>query len=152
MSDMPPTQWVVGNRVLVPRTDDDWDDVSERYGRGSILNSRLTKMRSLPKHKLYWALLRRVVKATGKWVSAEHLHRAIKIELRMVEAITLLDGKTVRFEPSSTGFESMDEGEFNLFFKNAMLALEEGTGINMQELIEEARRELGLIEPLKEAA
>ena len=129
--------------LLRPNTPFSVNQIKERYAEGTILRAKLTQPRSKPHLDLYWAVLDKVVEATGdRWLSYEDLHTAIKLHLRMVHAISLIEG-AVKFEPRSISFSKMDQGEFRLFFKKAMLAIEESTGINTDQVIAEIKRDKG---------
>lgn len=144
MSEMPWSLWRVDENCLTPKGAYDLHLVTEKYKAGTLLRARFAQPRSLPHHNLYWAVLEHIVQATQMWNSSEDLHEAIKLHLHMVRGIAMLGGGMVRYITKSTDFTSMDQGEFRLFFKNAMLAIEESTGINTDDVIAEVKKKWGL--------
>lgn len=145
MGEQPWGLWRFDGATLAPYAEFDLNLLIEKYAPGTELRGRFAKPRSLPHHRLYWAVLEEVVAATGPgngWASSEDLHEAIKLHMRMVREVRMMNGG-VRFLTRSIAFESMEQGEFRLFFKRAMLAIEESTGINTDELIEQAKIKTG---------
>lgn len=142
MSEMPWTLWHFDGTLLRPKAPFDLSMVADRYKPGTQLRAKFAQPRSLPHHRLYWAILAEVVAATGQWPSVDDLHEAVKIELRMLRGIVLLNGE-VRFLTASIAFNEMDQGQFNLFFDNAMATISEHTGIDMQGLIAAAKEKIG---------
>lgn len=143
MAEMPPTLWRWDGSLLRPHSPYDHDVIAERYAPGSDLRARFSKPRSLPHHRLYFAVLQEVVQATGQWASVEDLHEAIKIEMRMLKGITLMNGE-VRFLTSSIAFDTLDQGQFKVFFDRAMEAIGQATGIDVDALIAAAKARAGL--------
>lgn len=93
-----------------------------RFRRDVPLEARIAEKRSLPRHRLYWAVLQAVVDATGKWASAEVMHEAVKMHLGYFEMVADLNGE-LRARPKSTSFGKMDEAGFREYFNAAMLAI-----------------------------
>jgi hypothetical protein len=112
----------------------------DRYSFGSDLEVRIMQRRSLPQHRLYWAMLARVVENTDQWPSAEHLHEAIKYHLGYTQPLRTVDGRTV-WRPDSTAFASMDAAEFRVFFDRAVEVISEVVlpGVDPIALVSEAR-------------
>lgn len=138
--------------VLLPHNSFSAKLITDTHPLGTVLRARFTKPRSLPHHHLYWAVLQEVVEATDNWGSAEDLHTAVKFHLRMIREIHMITKRggeqVTKFIPRSTNFDSMDQAEFRLFFKKAMVAIEEATGINTDDLIEEFKKKNpGYVEP-----
>jgi hypothetical protein len=84
--------------------------------------------RSLPQQRLYWATLGNVVRATGKWPTAEHLHDDLKLvcgyRRQVVDWVTGEVGVAV----DSTAFDAMTGDEFKVYFDIAMAKLAEHIG------------------------
>lgn len=135
MSEMPWTLLKFDGLKLHPSTGLDLKMIADRYPMGTELRGKFAKPRSLPHHRLYWAVLTEIVEATDAWLSIDDLHESIKLHLRMVREVHMINGG-VRFVTRSINFDSMEQGEYRLFFKRAMLAIEEATGINTDEVIE----------------
>lgn len=138
--EMPWSLWRFTGRNLEPRTPFDLDLVAEKYKEGDILRAKFAKDRSSPQHRLYWGVLRAVVKATEMWATPEDLHVAVRLDLRMVKSIILLDGR-IEFQPRSISFSAMDQGDFQKFFDNAIKRISEATGISTHDLIEQGKAE-----------
>jgi len=76
--------------------------------------------RSLPQLRLYWTMLHRVVKATGKWPSAEHLHEAIKLTNGYIREVVNLRTGEVSVVADSAALDAMTADEFRVFFDAAV--------------------------------
>ena len=80
--------------------------------------------RNMKQHNLYWALLDKVVEATGRYPNSNALSRAIKLQLgHTVETITL-DGE-VRIGPDSIAVSAMAQEPFDDFFKRTVALIAE---------------------------
>jgi hypothetical protein len=95
--------------------------------------------RSWPQLKLYWAMLGRVVKATGKWPDPEHLHEAIKLTLGYCREVVNLRTGEVTIVPDSAALDAMDPEEFRAFFDSAAALLAERLGFDPLAFIEGGR-------------
>lgn len=73
------------------------------------------KPRSLQHHRLLFALLRKVAKATPTPISEEALLSWVKVRTGHVEYVPLGFGKSYA-APSSIAFTAMDQGHFRRFF------------------------------------
>jgi hypothetical protein len=85
--------------------------------------------RSLPQHRMYWATLSRVVKATGRWPTAEKLHDAVVRACGYVDVNYGLDGNPY-VTRDSTAFDAMNAAEFRAYFDQAMEKLAEAIGFD----------------------
>lgn len=86
--------------------------------------------RSNPQNALYWSALNQVVKATGKWASAEHLHDELKIACGFArKAYSLTTGEEIII-PDSTAFAAMNADQFKAYFDAAMEKLAEHLGFD----------------------
>lgn len=90
--------------------------------------------RSNPQNRLYWLMLHHVVKATGKWATAEHLHEALKLDLGYVTVRLNLLGQPY-IATDSTAFDEMGPAEFKAYFDQAEARIAEVTGIDPAELL-----------------
>lgn len=138
--ELPWSLWRFTGRELVPRTPFDLDLIAEKYKEGDILRAKFAKDRSSPQHRLYWGILRAVVRSTEMWATPEDLHVAVRLDLRMVKSIILLDGR-IEFQPRSISFGAMDQGDFQKFFDQAVKRISESTGISVHDLIEQGKAE-----------
>lgn len=143
MSEMPWAQLHFDGAVLRPRSGYDLQIITERYKPGSTLRGKFSQVRSKNQHDLYWAVLREIVEATGRWHSADDLHEAIKFRLRMVRGIEMLGGFGTRYITQSINFSAMDQGEFNRFFDHAKLVISEDTGIDVDFVIRRIKQKWG---------
>lgn len=140
MSEMPWSLWIRKGTILLPRSNFDLNLFADRYGEGTEVRAKFAKPRSKSHHDLYWAVLDVVVKATDKWAHYEDLHDAIKLHLRMVKEIQMIEGG-IRFVSRSIAFDKMEQGEYNVFFRNAMRAITEATGIDTDAVIAHVKGE-----------
>lgn len=81
----------------------------------------------------YWATLARVVEATGRWPTAEHLHEALKWDLGYVRPAYDLAG-TPRLAVDSIALDAMKDAERAAFMLAAFARIAEVTGIDLDEL------------------
>ena len=94
--------------------------------------------RSLPQLRLYWAMLNRVVKATGKWPDAEHLHEALKLTLGYRREVANLRTGKVTLVADSAALDAMDPEQFRAFFDSAVELLAETLGFDPLAFMAEA--------------
>jgi hypothetical protein len=145
---MTESPWIVTtferNR-LVPASAADLEVLAERYRPGTQLRTQFSQPRSLRHHNLYWGVLRRVVEMTGAttWSNAEALNNAVKAQLGMYGPAIIMFNGDVRFELQSTAFSKMDQGAFKIFFEQAMSAIGETTLIDMAEVIDDVKHNIG---------
>lgn len=94
--------------------------------------------RSMKQHRKYFAILRNVVEATGRWTSTEHLRRDILIALnRYDEEVNRLTGE-VRQVPHSMSVASMPKAEFEALYQETIALLTEALGADPEMLTQEA--------------
>lgn len=101
--------------------------------------------RSGRQHRLYWALLQKVVENSDHYASPDALSIWLKIRLGYVDDVVFHDG-TVHYQTKSLAFHKMDQGEFNLFFNRVVdvLVTEVLPGINRGELMHSVEEMLGI--------
>jgi hypothetical protein len=104
-------------------------DLLAQYALHSDVEVSVKKRRSLPQLRLYWAMLQKVVSATGAWPTAEHLHDALKLDLGYVTPIKSMDGRLVMI-PDSAAMAKMDSAQFKAFFDAAAARLAEVCGFD----------------------
>lgn len=115
-------------RGLEPPTAGD-AEMLDRYGLGQDVEVTIKARRSLPQLRLYWAMLSRVIEATGAYPSADHLHSALKQTLGYTTPIKTLDGELL-YWPDSVAFAKMDAMEFKAFFDAAVAKIAEKWGFD----------------------
>lgn len=126
-------QMQLRNGQIVPVTQYDAQRL-EDYKDGSLFNMKPTKQRSNPHHNLYWATLRNVCDATGKWPTDQHLHHELKIVCGFYKThFSPLTGSIVRIV-DSISFDKMTQQEFNTYFELAMQKLADAIGCDPLEL------------------
>lgn len=107
-------------------------EVLDQYKHGSTVEVKLMQRRSIPELRAYWAGLHTAVEATDVYPSAEHLHEAIKIALKLTTPVMTLDGKLV-LVPDSVAIAKMDGAAFKAFFRQAERLVIERFGFNPWE-------------------
>lgn len=112
------------------------------------LKATLTRPRSLPQHRLYFAMLQKVCDNLERPVSRETLHEWIKLRCGVVELVPLKSGE-VEEVAGSVAFDQMDQIAFNAFFERAAELLCEHiiAGMDKPALLAEAREMLGWSDP-----
>lgn len=106
---------------LIPVSQLDFEEL-ERIPRGKDLACRLWQPRSLPRQRFYRGLLALVIKATGRFPTAESLHVWLKVKYGLVEAIDT-SGDNPIFVLGSTAFDALNEIEFGKFVDFAILTI-----------------------------
>ncbi len=96
--------------------------------------------RSNDQLRYYWAVLSKVVAATGIAPSAPHLHDLVKADLGYVTPVRLLNG-ALTFWPDSVALDAMEPAVFTEFMDKAFARLAEVTGIDPAELTPDQARE-----------
>lgn len=99
-----------------------WDEMAEQdmlelSDSGPIM-VKVTKKRSLPHNRFYFACLRSMEKS-GATSTVSEMHNAAKIKTGLVAICQLPNGEYVAF-PDSTAFDKMDQAEFNAWFPKAV--------------------------------
>lgn len=108
------------NGYLVPITADD-ALLLEDFPKSQLFVIKPAGRRSNPMHNMYWAMLRKVCRATDRWPSVKHLHREIKV-INGYYTKVILNGDVYTI-PDSVSFDTMPQEEFHDFFERARLAL-----------------------------
>lgn len=118
----------VGNKFLPTSRFD--ERLLMEHPEGALLEVTVARKRSIPQLRRYWAILHRVVEATGSHPSPEHLHAAIKLALGYATDVTTLDGEVFRI-PDSVAIDKMDGRQFGEFFDAAVELLNRLTGTDV---------------------
>lgn len=94
--------------------------------------------RNMGQHRKYFAILRNVVEATGRWTSQEHLRRDILLTLgRYDEHVNEFTGEVVQV-PHSMAVASMPRDEFERLYDDTIRLLTEALGADPEMLVQEA--------------
>jgi hypothetical protein len=101
--------------------------------------------RSGKQHRLYWALLQKVVENHPYYATADALSIWLKVRLGFVVDVVLHDG-TVHYRTKSIAFEKMDQVEFNEFFNLAVdvLVTEVLPEVSRDDLLASVEEMLGI--------
>lgn len=129
--------------ALVPHARYD-QELFARYREGEKLRAELTAPRSHSHNRLYWAVLKAVCDATGRWPNSETLHTALKLHLGVVDTIPDVHGEPVIL-PGSTAFRAMDAAGFREFFDAAceLISTDICPGLTVDDLLSLASGRLG---------
>ncbi len=103
--------------TLVP-FDDRAVDAIGKLPRDEPVGIRIVRDRSLPQHRLFWAVLDHVGRAT-KFENAERLLVALKIRLGRYDLMKMPNGKIVPV-PHSISFAAMTQDQFQTFMDEAV--------------------------------
>ena len=98
--------------------------------------------RSMKFHKRYWWMLNTIAEASGRWPTAKAAHEWVKWKLKMYRPEEVEHAKII-IEWDSTNFQSMGQAEFREFYDRAEQLLTEETGININDLRTDERRQFG---------
>lgn len=105
---------------------------------GSQVFIEVWKPRNMKQHRKYFGLLNRVVEATGRWTSQEHLRRDILDALhRYDDEINSMTGE-VRRVYHSMKVASMARDDFERLYDDTMRLLADALGCDPEMLLEDA--------------
>jgi hypothetical protein len=122
---------------LVP-ADREGRELHAKLEDGAAVFLQLWLPRNMAQHRKYFAVLRNVVEATGKWTSSEHLRRDILIGLgRFDEEVNKLTGE-VRQVPHSMAVASMPRAEFEQLYDDTIKLLTDALQCDPEMLTQEA--------------
>jgi hypothetical protein len=103
----------------------------EGHADGQLYELSPISNRSDPHHKLYWAALGEVVRATGRWPTSEHLHNDLKMLCGYYRTVINHATGGVYYVPDSMAYKAMNQQEFKAFFEAAMIKLAEAVGYDV---------------------
>jgi hypothetical protein len=111
---------------------------------GRDLTVKITRTRSAKQHRLFWALMQKVVDNHPYYVRAEQLVEWMKIRLGYVEEIMFHDGQMMT-KVSSISFGSMGQDAFQKFFNMALdiITTEVLPETDREDLLREVEQMLG---------
>jgi hypothetical protein len=113
------------------------DELLAEIPEGREIMVTIRKARSPAHHRFFFALLRKVCEATGRWHDEDELLDAVKLATGHVRRVQRLDGE-VLIMPRSINFASLPEGPFSRFKKRALYVIGQATGVDPETLMEEA--------------
>lgn len=101
---------------LAPLTPFDSEQL-ERFAPGKPIKAKLTQPRSVPHHRLYWAMLAKVCENLDN-IPTETLHEVVKLRCGYATTVRTKSGPVT--VPGSIAFEKMTQPEFREFFERAV--------------------------------
>ena len=105
-------------------------------GEGEIVSVQFTHDRNIEQMRAYFAMLRNVVQATGRWPSVAALGFEISLALKSGEAVVDKEGRT-HWIPASRSASAMTQEVFDQFFRDTEAWLTEQLGCHPDELRKE---------------
>lgn len=94
--------------------------------------------RNMAQHRKFFAILRNVVEATGRWTSQEHLRRDILLTLgRYDEHVNEFTGEVEKVV-HSMAVASMPREEFQRLYEDTIKLLTDALGADPELLVQEA--------------
>lgn len=109
-------------RGIVPVSQYD-AEIIEAAGFGVEYDMKPRSKRSIQHDRLYRKMLARIVEATGKWPTADHLHHDLKLTCGYVtKARNLSTGEIIEVV-DSIAHNKMTRAEFMVYFENAVAVL-----------------------------
>lgn len=108
------------------------------------LSVRVSQGRSVPRLRLYFAMLGLVCQNLDQPVTPDALHQWLKLKCGYCDEIKLRSGEIVSV-PASVAFDKMSEADFAAYFDSATALLVEHVipGLKSGALIKEAQAMLG---------
>ena len=88
-------------------------------------------------HRTYWKALDLVIKSTGRWATAEHLHDELKVACGYYRVAVSMDNGTSLILPDSTAWAKMDQDQWQSYMNKAMEVLSGAIGFDPLGFLEE---------------
>lgn len=105
---------------------------------GATIMVEVWSPRNMAQHRKYFAILRNVVEATGRWTSSEHLRRDILLAThRYDEHVNQFTGEVTKV-PHSMAVASMPRAEFEALYDETIRLLTDALGADPEMLTQEA--------------
>lgn len=135
MSDLEGRCFRRAGNTLVP-VDFAADEMLAEIPEGKEVVVTYRKPRSPLHHRWFFAMLRKVCEATGRWHDEDELLDAVKLATGHVRRVQRLDGEVILM-PRSINFASMPEGPFTRFKNRALFVIGQATGVDPETLMRE---------------
>lgn len=116
-------------RGFRPHTADDAEKMAA-IPHGKVFELVPVSQRSNRQLRTYWKALGLVVKVTGKWSTAENLHRDIKMTLGYREQSINMRTGEVHEIPDSIALDKMEHEAFCEFMNQAMALIADSVGFD----------------------
>jgi hypothetical protein len=144
-SDSSKHKWILARwdgEALHPHANYDREQVSEKLSTGDVVRLQFAQPRSLPRHRLYWAIVRTVLKNNNFFATDIALHKTLLMACGVVEPVATTEGEIV-LVPSSIAFDAMGEDEFKQYLDAALIAISTSIlpGVDLDLLLKEAKQQ-----------
>lgn len=123
---------VQGLRPLTPLD----AEAIDRHKIGQAFDLVPRTRRSPPQLRLYWAVLDRVVDATGAWPGSAYLHDVLMKDLGFTLNVLTLSGE-YEMVRDSLALDAMNNEEANIYVTSAFARLAEVLGVDPLDLLPE---------------
>ncbi len=141
MSDLDGRVFVKDGNVLRP-ADVHADEFMREIPQGKRVLLSFRKPRNPDHHRFFFAMLKRVCEATGRWDDPESLLEVLKLSVGHVSPVQRLNGETLLL-PKSIAFASMDQEAFRRFVDRCVYVLADQLGIDAKRMMDEVDQEQG---------
>lgn len=131
----PQVKLVKTAKGLSPTTAYDFE-MLEKMAIGQEFDLIPDKRRSSKHTRTYWLALHRVVQATGRWPTAEHLHDELKLACGFYRTCVNLNTSQTMLVVDSIAFNKMSQQEFKVYMDSAMQKLSEAIGFDPLRFLE----------------
>lgn len=130
-------------RHLLAPADDRSAALFDKARPDELVAIRLMRGRSIPQHRLFWAILSHVAEASS-FEHAERLLVALKLRLGRYDLMAMPNGKVVPV-PDSISFAEMPQDAFQRFFDDSLrvICAEVLPGVNAADLVSEVQAMIG---------
>jgi len=132
----PHLEAIMTPRGLRAHTQDDAEKLAS-IPQGRIFQLVPMTKRSNKQLRTYWKALGLVAKVTGKWTTAENLHRDIKMTLGYREQSIDMRTGEIREVPDSVALDKMEPDEFCEFMNQAMALIADSCGFDPLQFLNE---------------
>jgi len=134
----------IADRCTLVAADDRSNALFCKARPDELVAIRIMRGRSIPQHRLFWAILAHVAEASS-FERAERLLVALKIRLGRYDLMTMPNGKIVPV-PDSISFAEMPQDAFQKFFDDALrvICAEVLPGMNSADLVAEVQAMIGV--------
>lgn len=132
----PHLEAIMTPRGLRAHTQDDAEKLAS-VQQGFVFELVPVSKRSNRQLRTYWKALGLVVKVTGKWATAENLHRDIKMTLGYREQSINMRTGDISEVPDSIALDKMSHEEFCEFMNQAMALIADNVGFDPLQFLNE---------------
>ena len=112
-----------------------WTDEQSSPKRGRDVLIKVRRPRNPRHHRKYWGMIRAITEATGLWHTQDECHRWVKRQVGHYVTVGIAEGiDVIELLPTDCG--SMNQAEFNDFYRNAVAELAMETGIDPVSILD----------------